>query len=284
MSEITVVGLGLMGAALADQLQRNDHAMTVWNRSPENIQRFIDNGANGESNVLNAISASPVVLICVGNYDDTLSIFNSESVTPTLKDRIVVQLSTGTPLDAQKGEDWFSSHGARYIDGAILGGPASLATDHAQIIFSGPEEAFYDARNVLSSLCQKTRYIDDNIRSAAALDLAWLCRHYGTFAGVTHGANLCESEGVSLDLYAQMFPESEYAQEFVNTMHNQDYENPTATLRTWGAALDVIRKQSSDSGIDEKFPNLVASLFEKAVKAGYGEEDVAALIKVLRNA
>jgi len=37
MNEISVLGLGLMGAALARQLQRGGHQITLWNRSPAHL-------------------------------------------------------------------------------------------------------------------------------------------------------------------------------------------------------------------------------------------------------
>ena len=114
------------------------------------------------------------------------------------------------------------------------------------------------------------------------LDMAWLCRHYGMFAGVTHGALLCEAENMGLDLYAEMFPESEYAHSYVRTIYDEDFYDTSATLRTWAGALDVIHKHAVNSGINSETPAFFASQFEKALKAGYGEEDVAALIKVLR--
>ena len=282
MSNISILGLGRMGAAIAHGLQRAGHGMTVWNRSPEKMQPFTDKGAQGAPDIVQAISASPVVLICVDNYAVTRSLFDADSITQELNGRTVVQLSTGTPLEAHESEEWFNSHGARYIDGAILGGPESLGSESALVIFSGSEDAFLEAEYLLKSICPRIRYLDDNIRAASALDLAWLCRHYGMFMGVNHGVILCESEGVSLDLYAQMFPESDYAHRYINTIHQEDFEDTSATLRIWLSVLQIIRRQASEAGINSKTPDFIARLFEQGVQAGHGEEDVAALIKVLR--
>ena len=113
MSEISVMGLGLMGAALASQLQQGGHKMTVWNRSPERMKPFLVEGAEGAYNVVEAVMASPVVLICVEDYAITKTLFETDEVTPHLKDRIIVQLSTGTPNDAAESAEWFSQFGAR---------------------------------------------------------------------------------------------------------------------------------------------------------------------------
>lgn len=282
MTEISMLGLGRMGGPLAHQLQRGGHSMTVWNRSPEKMKAFTDKGAQGAQGLVEAVSASPVILICVDDYSVTRSLFDVEIVRKNLVDRTVVQLSTGTPLEAHESESWFNSHSARYLDGAILGGGESLATEDAQLIFSGSEEAFLQVQYLLNSLCPRIRYLGENIRSACALDFAWLCRHLGMFMGVNHGAILCESEGVSLDLYAQMFPQSDYAHEYINTMQKADFTDTSATLRIWLSVLNLIRKQASEAGINSEIPDYIARQFEQGVQAGYGEEDVAAVIKILR--
>ena len=215
MSNITFVGLGLMGAAIAQMAQQGGQDMTVWNRSPEKMQPFIEGGAQSAASILDAVTASPILVICIEDYETTRAILDVDEVRTALQDRIVVQLSTGTPRDAVESETWFRSQGARYIDGAILAGPGNLDTEYARILFAGPGDAFAEAEESLKSLCCNIQYVGDNIRAAAALDLGWLCRHYGMFLSMVHAAVLCESEGVGLDLLAGVIPESEYAHRYV---------------------------------------------------------------------
>ncbi len=122
MSDITVIGLGLMGAALARTLQRAGHDLTVWNRSPVKMQPFIDDGVAGAPDVVSAIAASSVIVICIDNYAATNSMLRSDEVTPLLASRTVVQLSTGTPREAAECAEWMKTHDVSYLDGAILAG------------------------------------------------------------------------------------------------------------------------------------------------------------------
>ena len=129
MSDISVLGLGLMGAALARQLQRGGHQITLWNRSPEKMEPLLNESTRSTTGIVEAVVASPVVLICVANYAVTRALFDNEKVRQHLKGRIIVELSTGTPNDAAEAAQWFSQFDARYIDGAILGGPGILASE-----------------------------------------------------------------------------------------------------------------------------------------------------------
>ena len=126
------------------------------------------------------------------------------------------------------------------------------------------------------------RYLGTNVRAASALDLAWLCVSYGRLLAITHAACLCESEGVGVDLFASLFGEGSTIRHYANVIHSAGFENRAATLNVWDAALQRIRTQGKDAGINTDFPDFVSSLFEKAVDAGHGEENVMALVKVLR--
>jgi 3-hydroxyisobutyrate dehydrogenase-like beta-hydroxyacid dehydrogenase len=47
--------------------------------------------------------------------------------------------------------------------------------------------------------------------------------------------------------------------------------------------LKAVQQQARSAGIDSSIPDFIAGYFERAVSAGYENEDVAALVKVLRD-
>ena len=59
MSDISTLGLGLMGSALARSLVKGGHGVTVWNRSPAKMQPLVDMGAAPAASVAAAVEASP---------------------------------------------------------------------------------------------------------------------------------------------------------------------------------------------------------------------------------
>ncbi len=282
MSDITVIGLGLMGAALARAMQRAGHDLTVWNRSPAKMQRFIDDGVAGAPDVVSAIRASPVILICIDNYAVTNTILQPDEIVPQLSGRTVVQLSTGTPKEARAASAWMIERDVAYLDGAILCSPESIGTDDAQILLSGDEAAYERAGNLLECLGGAVRYLGPNVRAASALDLAWLTTCYGRFMAIIHAANLCESEDVGVDDFISLFPDNPDIQRYATVIHEKTFHECTATLQVWDAALQRIQQQGVDADINTEIPDFVASFFKKAVDAGYGEENVMALVKVLQ--
>jgi len=112
--------------------------------------------------------------------------------------------------------------------------------------------------------------------------MAWLTQRYGVFLSTAHALLLCEAEGVSADQFAKTVA-GDRAAEFAAIVHSGDFSNPSATLSVWNAAHEHIRAHAHDMKINSEFPDFVSNLLTRAEGAGYGNEDIAAIIKILRS-
>ncbi len=159
--------------------------------------------------------------------------------------------------------------------------PDGIGTNNAEILLSGEEAAYERAENLLQCLAGSVRYLGTNAAAASALDLAWLTISYGQFMANIHAANLCKSEDVGMDDFISLFPDQPDIQHYAKVIRDESYQKCTATLQVWGAALRRIQQQGVDAGISTEIPDFIAGFFNKAVDAGYGEQNVMALVKVL---
>lgn len=272
-----------MGAAIASAIDKAGHDLIVWNRSPGKMQPFLKSGVNCASDVLSAVRASPLVVICIDNYVTTRAMLDTPNIVAELREKVVVQLSSGTPKETFDTYEWMLSHAALYLDGAILAGPSDIGTPEATILLSGDEIAYAASREVLACLGQGTvRYLGTNVRAASTLDLAWLTSRYGNFIAAIHAANLCQSEGVELNEFIALVPENPSLQHYTEVIRNGQFDEFTASLQVWGEALHHIQQQGIDAGINTEIPDFIAGLFDRAVAAGHAQKNVMSLIKVLQ--
>ncbi|MBL4812757.1 MAG: NAD(P)-dependent oxidoreductase [Rhodobacteraceae bacterium] len=284
MADISVLGLGLMGSALARTILKAGHDLAIWNRSPEKMKPLTDQGAICAPDLVSAIKASPIVLICVDNYTTARQFLSSNDVAQALSGRVVVQLSSSTPKEAQGFSDWMATLNVHYLDGVILAGPDDIGTDQATILLSGDEQAQSRAIGVLECLGDGTvRYLGPNVRAASALDLAWLTTRYGNFMSAIHASNICRSEGVGVDELIALLPDNPSLQSYAQVIHDQSFDEFTASLQVWGDALGHVQQQGIDAQINTEFPDFVASLFTRAMAAGHGQKNVMSLLKVMQN-
>jgi 3-hydroxyisobutyrate dehydrogenase-like beta-hydroxyacid dehydrogenase len=281
MTDISIIGLGGMGSAMARVLLQAGFGTTVWNRSAARMQPLFASGATGATSIADAVRASPVIIVCIDNYRATAQLLETDDVAPHLRGRTLVQLSTGTPLEARRADAWMRKSGGLYIDGALLCSPVQIGTGGATILLAGSDTAIASCRALMKPLGD-IRYLGDNIGASAALDLAWLSERFGMYLGAAQGAALCEAENVDLELFASLFANGEPVRLFLDTIRTNAYENPGATVQVWTEGLERIRSQAGDTGVNREFLDLTASLLRRVIAAGHGGEHLAALVKVLR--
>lgn len=282
MSEVTIFGLGLMGLALAQAYQKAGVSITVWNRTIKKAEALEPENVVVAQTISDAIVASPVLIICVDDPKSVLTLFGHSQVGRLLDGRTIIQLSTSLPKQVREDQKWLAERNADFLYGAIHCGPQYLGTKDGNILISGPSDSYRQVENLLGHQGGKIAHLGDDIAAVSVLDLAWLSVRFGEFLGMLHASNICQAEGIDLQKFISMFPDNERIQHHVGTIRDGTYDQRTATLSVWQASLELLKRQAMDVGIDAGFPNHIGTLFDKATKAGYGEEHVMALFKVLK--
>ena len=282
MTDVSMIGLGAMGSALARAFIGAGHSLTIWNRTAARMQPLVSLGATAARSPVEAAMASPVCVVCIDNYGATRSLIEEAGMLQQLSGRTLVQLSTGTPAEARDLSRWLTTHGVNVLDGAILPYPDGIGAKDAQILFAGPADTYKTCKPMLDCLGGDLRYVGDDIGAAAVLDMALLTQQLSNYLGVWHGARACEAEGLGVDVFASMLPPGDPAALLARRIHNADYDNPGATLGVWNAALDRIIDHARTANINREIPDLISSLFRRAIALGHGNRDIATVIEVMR--
>jgi 3-hydroxyisobutyrate dehydrogenase-like beta-hydroxyacid dehydrogenase len=282
MSEVTVIGLGNMGFALARALLEKGRTVTIWNRSPEKAVSLVEKGAVLAPSVDAAIKASPIILICVTNYAAANRILSE--VAPNFPGKLFVQFTTGSPQDARASETWAHEHEAEYLDCAITGSLSSIGTASAHILVSGREVTFQKAEPMLRTLADKLDYKGDAIGLASAWEMVHIMHYYGMFLSLFHSIQICQAEGIPLEQYITLLGDqgNNYEKWLCENIQSGNYQETTAPLELWAGGIQQIALHAQASHLNAEFPRLAARLFQQAMDEGYGREEVSALFKVLQ--
>ncbi|MCR6475011.1 NAD(P)-binding domain-containing protein [Variovorax sp. ZS18.2.2] len=284
MTDVSLIGLGPMGIALARALQ-SKFTLTVWNRTAERAKPVLNQGTVLAPGALAAVQASPVVLVCVADYAAWRTILAAPGVADALRSKVLVQLSTGTPQDAR--DDWAALSGVAYLDGALLATPGQIGRSDTPLFISGEERALAACRPVLEAIAGNIQYMGEPIGNAAAWDLATLSCMFGAMSGFFHGVRICESEGLGVDAFSQMIGAiSPVLGEMISAegeaIHANRYGEPESSMATCAGSGRLFVKQAREAGLDASFPEFLMGLFERSLDAGFANERLAAMVKVMR--
>ncbi|WP_248925076.1 NAD(P)-dependent oxidoreductase [Paenibacillus hamazuiensis] len=287
MSDVTVIGLGPMGTALAQALLRNDRRVTVWNRTSERAEPLVREGAVLAATAADAVAASPVTIVCVANYKTAYSILDTPEVAEALSGRVLVQFSTGSPQQARDNEAWALARGAEYLDGAIAATPPQIGRPDTTIFTSGNRSAYQKSEHLLKSLAGNVPYLGEKVSAASSTDLAFLSTLFGSLLGFVHAARILESDGLRVDEFGSMISAispamGEMIKHEGEVIQTNTYTPPQSSLSTCMVTVKLFIEQAREAGINAEFPTFALGLFQKALDAGYGNEELGALIKVLR--
>lgn len=201
MSDVSVIGCGNMGSALVRVLAAQGKDVTVWNRTIPKADALEGANVSVATSIRAAVRASPTTLVSISDYSTTRSLL--QPVRDDLREKALVQLSSGKPSEARELNELVTATGASYVDGAIMSYPSHVGSPSFFVLYSGDGEVFERLRSLLESLGGTAMYLGTDPGAASALDLAALVPVVPMAVGIWQGARICATEGIPLDTYSE---------------------------------------------------------------------------------
>lgn len=277
---VSVLGLGDMGSAIARVLLRNGHPVTVWNRTAAKAGPLAELGASVAEDAARAVTASPLVILCVLDYeavDDVLA-----SVGGAIAERTLVNVTSGSPSRARAVQRWARDHHAEYLDGGIMGDPPDLGTGHVRFSYSGSRQAFDAFEEVLRELGTPTYYGED-AGLASVEFMAQVAVSYELLIGFLHTLHLVRREGVDPAEFAGRVADSMAAYPGLLRMigeavRDKDYPPDLGPLSVQVALMDDMLEHRESLGVDTVRMREVRRLMKQRVADGHGAQGFSSLI------
>lgn len=277
---VTVIGLGLMGSALAGALLKAGHPTTVWNRTAAKADDLVARGATLAPTVGDAIRAGSLIVVCLA---DAAAV--RDAVGPHRDDlagRTLVNLTSGTSDEAREIATWTPG----YVDGAIMAVPEVIGQPEAFLLFSGSPEAFAKHEETLKRFGAATFFGADP-GLASLYDVALLGVMWGTLNAFLHGAALLGAAKVDASTFAPFANQwvssvTGFVTAYAAQIDRGSYPAEDATLETHLATMRYLVRESAAAGIDTEWPARIQALTERAIDAGHAGTSYASLIEVFR--
>ncbi|WP_431897262.1 NAD(P)-dependent oxidoreductase [Nonomuraea sp. bgisy101] len=281
---VTVIGLGLMGQALAGAFLRDGYPTTVWNRTAAKADQLVAQGAKLADSVGDAVAAGPLVVVCVSDYAAARELL--DPLGAVLDGRVLVNLTSGTSQAARETAEWAARRGSAYLDGAIMAAPAAVGAD-AVILYSGPRSAFDLHAPALRSLGAGTTYLGEDHGLSSLYDVAVLSLMWNILNGFLQGAALLGTAGVDAATFAPVAKTgigtvADWLSGYARQIDDGTYPALDSTIDTHLAAMEHLVQESESLGVNAELPRFVKALADRAVAEGHGGDGYAAMIEQFR--
>ncbi|NMO00875.1 NAD(P)-dependent oxidoreductase [Gordonia sp. TBRC 11910] len=287
VTDISVIGVGNIGAAVVRSLLAAGHSVTVWNRSEERCAPLVDEGARLANSLRDAVQRSEVILLCLLDYSITARVLATDEVINALAGKTIVQFATGTPHKAESEFKWLAERRAYYIDGAILAYPRSVGTVDCKIICSGDRSTFDRIRPMLNSV-GTVRHVGAKVSTANVLNLSVVGVFYEVaFAAFLEGAAFADAHGATIDEFMSVFPHVvsvlvESVEYSIPQMKSHDYTGSEASVDVHSEAMTQLRGALSAAGCRNVLMTGLVDYLKAAQSEGAGQLEFAALFETIR--
>nr|WP_307808103.1 NAD(P)-binding domain-containing protein [Streptomyces oryzae] len=282
---MTLLGLGLMGHALAGTLLAAGHPTTVWNRSTDKGTDLISRGARRADSAGEAITAGSLVIVCITDNNAVRELVRP--LAAELRGRTLINLTSGSSSEARDLSDWAAQHEIAYLDGAILAAPTGIGTYEAAILYSGDKDAFDQHNPTLRKLATPT-FLGNDPGLAALHDVAVLGMMWSILNAFLHAAALLQSAGVSATaltpvLQGGIATTAGWLAGYAEQIDTGVFPGDDSTIATHLAAMTHLVDESSAHRVSTDLPLQIKAVADRAIAEGLGQSGYAAMISQFRS-
>ncbi|OWY63051.1 oxidoreductase, partial [cyanobacterium TDX16] len=186
-----------------------------------------------------------------------------------LGDAVLVNVSTGTPAEAEASAQHADRLGVRYVTGAVMVPTPMVGTDECVVLYAGDPRDLELASPVMAALGGTSDVVGEDHAVPPALDLAMLDVYFAGMYAFLHSAALADAHGIDPTRYLP------YAEGIVATLGGtlpdltdaitrRTYDGGEARLDMCLAFLEHIVRTSEQTGID---PGLAAVVRDASLSA-----------------
>ncbi|KXI30825.1 NAD(P)-dependent oxidoreductase [Paraglaciecola hydrolytica] len=151
---VAFIGLGVMGYPMAGHLAKAGHSVTIYNRSSEKAQNWLNEYSGTISlSPKEAAQNADFIFICVGNDDDLRQIMTGETgvLAGLTQGNIVVDHTTTSATVALEMALACAEKDVLFYDAPVSGGQAGAQNGLLTIMLGGDESHIDSVKSVVSA-------------------------------------------------------------------------------------------------------------------------------------
>jgi 3-hydroxyisobutyrate dehydrogenase-like beta-hydroxyacid dehydrogenase len=287
MTSIGVVGVGLMGSAIAERLVAAGFSVYGFSRGDASRRRLAEVGGTLLVNGADVARRSDVVILCLPDGPVSRAVCLeegglAEGATPGT---VVLDTTTSSPDDVVPTGRALAARGALYFDVGVSGTRAEVAVGRALALVGGSLDDTPVATEALASFCAEIIALDtlgDGMRAKLVVNHV----HGLNRLAVAEGLVLAERMGLDLgdtvDILRVSAASSRAIETWGTRMAEGRHDEPLSRIKTGHKDAELIAGLAWRHGSPTPAWDQFVRLLHEAIAGGLGDADNSAVIEVLR--
>ena len=282
---IGIVGVGVMGSAIAGRFLETGHSVTLRDRDAEKTAPLAAKGAGVADSAKALMEASDIVILSLNTAEIVDAVvFGTDGLAAHAREGVLLidMSSTDPKATAAMAERLRAETGLGWVDAPLSGGAPAATEGRLTLMMGGEAEEVERAKQVLSAVAANMTHMGPSgAGQTTKLINQVLCAC--NFMAVAEATRLALDAGVDATRIPAALAggraDSRILQEFMGKMARFDL-TPTGRIDNMLKDLEATQRFSMALRTPMPLTNLIADLHRMMVAAGIGHEDSAAYMKM----
>lgn len=283
MTKLAFIGLGIMGAPMAEHLLNAGYEVTGYNRSPEKTKPLVDAGGQAADSIAEAVRGADIVAVMVPDSPDVQHVLAGEGgVFESAKPgALIIDFSSIRPdVTIELGRQ-ANERGMRLVDAPVSGGEAGAKNAALSIMTGGADADFAAAEPVLDTVGKTVVHVGPSgsgqtVKAANQLIVA------SNIEALSEAMLFLEAYGVdttaALEVLGGGLAGSKVLEQKKNNMLTRSFD-PGFRIELHHKDMGIVSSAAREAEVAVPVGALVAQLMASAKAVGDGDLDHSALLK-----
>ena len=277
---VAFLGLGIMGHSMAANLVKAGHEVTVWNRTPREVE-----GARTATSPAEAANGAEVVWMCVSDTSAVERLlFGPQGVENSLSEgMVVVDSSTISPSATRRFAERVNARGAQYVDAPVTGSKIGAANATLIFIVGGDAAVIERIQPLFQAMGKQVFHMGETSKGQAAklvmnLQIALI------YEGFAEALTLATKLGVNTEALIPLVQASmvrsgvvDYKAPFIM---KRDF-SPNFPLRLMHKDIRLTLEAAKEARVKLPALETVEEIYDLATEEGQQDLDYAATLTLL---
>ncbi|MFI9560415.1 2-hydroxy-3-oxopropionate reductase [Nonomuraea endophytica] len=279
MSNVTVIGLGIMGAPMAANLVKAGYTVTGVNKEPEKVERLIELGGHGAASIAEGVRDADVIVTMLPDTPD-VELVAADIVDHAREGALWIDASSIRPDAAARMAAQAAEAGLRAVDAPVSGGEQGAIDASLSIMVGGAPADVEAARPVLEAVGSTVVHVGpagsgQTVKAANQLIVA------GTIELVAEAIVFLEAYGVEMEAAIKVLSAglagNRILERKAEGMLSRSFQ-PGFRIDLHHKDLGIVTAAARQAGVAIPVGAVLAQLMGAARAQGHGQLDHTALL------
>ena len=286
MKKIGIIGMGMLGNAVALHLLDSGFEVTVYNRTKEKTMQAREKGAKVVTSPKEIAENSELVITIVKDAAAVKEIsFEKDGIIEGKHEKLIIaDMSTINPSESKNISRKFQEHNIHKLDIPVMGGPNVAISGNLVMMVSGNKESFDHSKNVFEKIANKVFFLGESgvahsVKLAMNLQITMLA------LALSEGIILMKKANVDPKIFLEILNSTYFktgmSEKKAFKMVDSKYD-ATFTLANLKKDISIITSTAKSLGIELPMIKKAEEVYENAIKEGFGEIDYTGIIEYIK--